>query len=139
MTLLQAAFSHLGFARDYNHHQSNGLFRRVMASSLVSGPVLVTCTGNNTAVGLMYAIASRIKNQVASALGDRNDIYGCMGRNGAQATPEASEGKLLNLGIPYQFEAGKLYNLNADAVIKDHSDICKIEVAYALLSAIATT
>ena len=139
MTLLQAAFSHFGFARDYDHHQSNGLFRRVMASSLVSGPVLVTCTGNDTAVGVMYAIASRIKNQVASALGDKNDIYGGMGRNGAQATPEASEGKLLNPGVPYQFEAGKLYNLNADAVIKDHSDICKKEVAYALLSAIATT
>jgi len=135
MTLLQAAFSHFGFARDYDHHQSNGLFRRVMASSLVSGPVLVTCTGNDTAVGVMYAIASRIKNQVASAVGDKNDIYGGMGRNGA----EASEGKLLNLGVPYQFEAGKLYNLNADALIKDHSDICKKEVAYALLSAIATT
>ena len=139
MTLLQAAFSHFGFARDYDHRQSNGLFRRVMSNSYVSGPVVVTFTGNDTAVGVMYAIASRIKNQVASALGDKNDIYGGMGRNGAQATPEASEGKLLNVGVPYQFEAGKLYNLNADAVINDHSDICKKEVAYALLSAISTT
>lgn len=139
MTLLQAAFSHFGFAQDYDHHQSDGLFRRVMATHSVSGPVLVTCTGNDTAVGVMYAIASRISNQVAAALGDKNDIYGGMGRNGAQATPEAKDGTLLNVGSPYQFENGKLYNLNADAVITNHSDICKKEVAYALLSAVAAT
>jgi hypothetical protein len=139
MTLLQAAFSHFGFARDYDHHQSDGLFRSVMSNHRVSGPVVVTCTGNDTAVGVMYAIASRIKNQVASALGDKSDIYGGIGRNGAQATPEAQDGTLLNAGSPYQFENGKLYNLNADAVIKNHSDICKKEVAYALLSAVATT
>lgn len=139
MTLLQAAFSHLGFAQDYDGKKSDGLFRRVMAERLVSGPVLVTCTANDKAVGVMYAIASRIKNQVASGLGDKNDIYGGMGRNGAQTTPEASNATLLGLGAPYQFAGGKLYNLNADALISGHSDICKKEVAYALLSAVAAT
>lgn len=139
MTLLQAAFSHLGFAQDYDGKKSDGLFRRVMAEHLVSGPVLVTCTANDKAVGVMYAIASRIKNQVAAGLGDKNDIYGGLGRNGAQTTPEARNATLLGVGAPYQFEGGKLYNLNADALIGGHSDICKKEVAYALLSAVAAT
>jgi hypothetical protein len=137
LTLLQAAFSHLGFAQDYDGKKSDGLFRRVMADRMVSGPVLVTCTGNDKAVGVMYAIASRLKNQVASGLGDKNDIYGGIGRNGAQTTPEASDATLLGVGGHYQFEGGKLYNLNADAVVSNHSDICKNEVAYALLSAVS--
>jgi hypothetical protein len=42
------------------------------------------------------------------------------------------------VGSAYQSKTGKLYNLNADACIMDHSDIAKSEVAYALLSAVAT-
>jgi len=34
------------------------------------------------------------------------------------------------------FEPGKVYNLNADAIIADHSDICHNEVAFALLRAV---
>jgi len=37
------------------------------------------------------------------------------------------------------FAAGKVHNLNADALISNHSDICKPEVAYALLCAVAKT
>jgi hypothetical protein len=137
LTLLQAAFSHLGFAQDYDGKKSDGLFRRVMADRMVAGPVLVTCTSNDKAVGVMYAIASRLKNQVASGLGDKDDLYGGIGRNGAQTTPEASDATLLGVGGHYPFESGKLYNLNADTVINNHSDICKKEVAYALLSAVS--
>jgi hypothetical protein len=43
------------------------------------------------------------------------------------------------VGSAYRFKTGKLYNLNADACIMDHSDIAKSEVAYALLSVVATT
>jgi hypothetical protein len=32
-----------------------------------------------------------------------------------------------------------VYNLNADAIIMGHSDICKDEVAHAILSSVATT
>jgi hypothetical protein len=138
MTLLQAAFSHNGFAQRFDGTH-DGFFRAVVSGHRVSGPVLITCTANDVAVGLAYPIASLIAGQNASAIGDANDPFGGIGRNGAQHTPEAIVGKLGAVGSAYAFEAEKLYNLNADAVIKGHSDICKPEVAYAILTAVATT
>jgi len=138
MALLQAAFSHYGFAENYEGDK-DGFFRALVTSHRVAGPVLISCTPNDTAVGLAYPLASLIAGQVAAALGDKNDKYGGLGRNGAQKTPEASDGTLLKVGGAYQFEAGKLHNLNADAFIKGHSDICHNEVAYAVLTAVAMT
>jgi hypothetical protein len=138
MALLQAAFSHYGFAEHYEG-DSNGFFRRVVANRMVTGPVVISCTQNDLAVGKMYPLASMVANQVASALGDQNNKYGGIGRNGAQKTPEASDGTLLSLDEAYQFEPGKLYNLNADAIITGHSDISHNEVVYAVLSAVSLT
>ena len=138
MTLLQTAFSHYGFAEKYDGTH-NGFFRRVITSKTVSGPTLISFTQNDEAVGKMYPLASMIAGQVAAGLGDKNDMYGGIGCNGAQKTPEASDGVLLKLGGSYQFQRGKLYNLNSDAIIKGHSDICHNEVAYAILNAVSTT
>ena len=138
LTLLQAAFSHNGFAVDYEGDH-DGYFRRVVADGMVAGPTLITCTVNDIAVGKLYPIASQIAGQVAAALGDKNDIYGGIGRNGAQKTPEAVDGSLLDTGSTYTFTPGKLFNLTADAFIGGHSDITKPQVAYAVLAAMATT
>ena len=138
LTLLQAAFSHYGFSVNFDG-SSDGFFRNVVKGEFVSGPTLISCTENDMAVGKAYPLASLLAGQVAAAFGDKNDKYGGIGRNGAQKTPEANDGTLLKVGGSYQFKAGKLYNLNADAIIKDHSDICHEEVAYALLNAVAIT
>lgn len=138
LTLLQAAFSHYGFSEKYDG-VNNGFFRKVVTDKLVSGPTLITCTDNDKAVGLAYPLASLLAGQVAAGLGDKNDKYGGIGRNGAQKTPEASDGTLLKVGGAYAFKAGKLYNLNSDAVITGHSDLAHNEVAYALLNAVSTT
>jgi hypothetical protein len=37
------------------------------------------------------------------------------------------------------FEPAKVYNLHADAIIRDHSDIVHPEVAFAVLTALAAT
>jgi hypothetical protein len=136
MTLLQAAFSHNGFAQKFDQ-KNDGFFRKVVAEGRISGPILITCTSNDKAVGLAYPLASLLAGANASALGDKNDPYGGLGRNGAQHTPEASDGILGEVGCAYAFQPGKLHNLNADKIIRDHSDICKKEIAYALLTAIA--
>jgi hypothetical protein len=138
MTLLQAAFSHNGFAEKFDHTH-DGFFRKVVTEGKVEGPIVITCTKNDNAVGLLYPLASLIAGQNASRLGDANDPYGGIGRNGAQKTPEAVAGVLGTVGSTYQFQTGKLYNLNADALITGHSDIAKNEVAYALLTAVAAT
>jgi len=137
LTLLQAAFSHNGFAQHFDGSH-DGFFRKIVSGQSVSGPIVITCTQNDRAVGLAYPLASLLSGQNASAIGDKNDVFGGIGRNGAQKTPEASDGTLLAVGGSYKFAAGKLHNLNADAIITGHSDICHNEVAYAILTAVAT-
>jgi len=138
MTLLQAAFSHYGFSQNYVANK-NGFFRRVIEDEMVKGPILITCTTNDRAVGLAYPTASLLAQQVASALGDKNSKYGGIGCNGAQKTPEASDLILQKAGGSYSFASGKLYNLNSDKTISGHSDITKEEVAYALIKAVSVT
>jgi len=128
MTLLQAAFSHNSFS-------PTGGFRSVVDEAKCEGPILITHSVKDEAVGICYPIASRILRQHASSFGDVNDRYGALGRNGARNTPEASDGDLLPEGSPYSFAPGHIYNLQADDIIEAHSDIVKPETAWALLSA----
>ena len=80
-------------------------FRTVLQDRRISGPLLVTHTKNDRAVGVAYPLASRIANDAAAALGDENDPYAGLGRNGAQRTPEANAGVpegrriLLRIGV----------------------------------------
>ena len=138
LTLLQAAFSHNGFAQHFDGVH-DGFFRQVVTDGRISGPILITCSKNDRAVGIAYPLASLIAGQNASGLGDKNDPFGGIGRNGAQKTPEASDGLLGPVGGAYHFQNGKLHNLNGDALIMGHSDISKDEIAYALLTAVAST
>jgi len=70
-------------------------------------------------------------------MGDANDFYGGMGRNGAQKTPEAFDDKLLTDATPYgALDKGlRVRNLNGDAIISGHGDIERPETARALLQA----
>jgi len=138
LTLLQAAFSHNGLAQKFDG-KSDGFFRKVVTGKKVRGPILVTCTKNDKAVGIAYPLASRLAGQDSAGLGDENDPYGGIGRNGAVKTPEAIKTGLLAANAAYEFKAGRIYNLDADEVITDHSDICRPQVAWALASSIATT
>lgn len=128
MTLFQAAFSHNSFS-------PTGGFRSVVADGKCEGPILITHSVKDEAVGVCYPIASRILRQSASSLGGPNDLYGGLGRNGARHTPEASDGDLLPEGAHYAFAPGRIYNLQADDIIQAHSDIVQPETAWALISA----
>jgi hypothetical protein len=135
MTLLQAAYSHNGLSKTMK-----GFFRSVMeAPQRVNGPILITHTKNDKAVGIAYPLASRINGDATAAFGDENDKFGGLGRNGAQKmeTGERVPGTLLPVGATYTFVAGKCFNLEASTFISGHSDVRGKEVAYALGCAIA--
>jgi len=135
LTLLQAAFSHFGLARNWDGAGTDGLFARVPEK--VKGPIVVTFTRNDTAVGLAYAIASRLARQIGAAIGDENDPYGGIGRNGARKTPASLPAATLReVGGAYAFEPGRVSSLNADAFISTHSDVTGRQVAYAILTAV---
>ena len=141
MTLLQAAYSHNGLGANYDGKKHDGFFRSVLKDKRISGPVLITHTKNDWAVGIAYPLASRVSRDTAAAIGDENDPYGGMGRNGAQHTPEVATplGTLLPLGRKYALKPGKVHNLRADDYINDHGDVTGPEVAYAFLNGMATT
>ncbi|MEO6422205.1 MAG: hypothetical protein ABIR84_05860 [Candidatus Nitrotoga sp.] len=79
MALLQADFSHNGFSLD-----RSGFFRSVVDNKRVAGPILITHTKNDKAVGMAYPAASRISRDNASGFGDADDDFGGLGSNGAQ-------------------------------------------------------
>lgn len=134
MSLLQTAFSHNGFSKS-----EKGFFRSVVDKNRVHGPILVTHTKNDKAVGFAYPLASRINRDSTAKFGDENDKFGGLGRNGAQKMEqnEVVKGSLLNAAADYQFAAGKFFNLEGSAFIKGHGDITGKEVAHAVRKAIS--
>jgi hypothetical protein len=137
VTLLQGAFSHHGLAADYDGRGNDGFFRAMLApAGKVAGPVVVTHTRNDRAVGVAYAAASRLARQRASGFGGPSDLYGGIGRNGALKTPEATTGELRDVGSGYDLKPGRVHNLKADRFIRSHSDVTGPQVAHAILHAV---
>jgi hypothetical protein len=86
--LLQGAFSHNGFAMPGD--TDRGAFRDVIEKKKVRGPILITHTRNDKAVGIAYPIASRINNVTAAGLGDEKDHAGRDSRNTAGSERQLS-------------------------------------------------
>ncbi|HTE47134.1 MAG TPA: hypothetical protein VK636_17935 [Gemmatimonadaceae bacterium] len=141
VSLLQAAFSHYAFAENWDGKNGNGLFRRMIAPAgkYVTGPMIITHTHADKAVGVAYAIASRAGRQNASGLGDATDQYGGLGGNGAQKTPGTVDLKINTKGERYAFTAGKVHNVDGNGVIESHGDIRRTEVTHAAADALRTT
>jgi hypothetical protein len=138
MTLLQAAFSHNGFSK-----KRDGFFRAVVEQKRVDGPILITHSILDRAVGIAYPLASRISQDDRLALGDKNDRFGAIGRNGAQEMEDTEvDAQETNLRPatdpqPYQFKQPVIYNLNGDTLIAGHADVTNEAIVSAVLSAVA--
>jgi hypothetical protein len=142
MSLLQTAFSHNGFSKSMN-----GFFRSVVENHRIKGPIVVTYTSNDRAVGIAYPVASRLAGTVASAFGDANDKFGGLGRNGAQKmeSGEVVQGvnQMLAVGGSYTWQAGRFHNLESSKYIVDpnggdaHGFVTGKEVAWAISRAMA--
>lgn len=133
--LLQAAFSHYGFAKNFDGDR-DGYFRRVVTQSNVAGPILITHTKNDKAVGIAYPLASRVNLDDSTGIGGENDRFGGIGRNGAQITPEAVQINLQDQDGTYAFVPEKIYNLRADHFIADHSDVRNAAIANLIVNGI---
>jgi predicted alpha/beta hydrolase family esterase len=142
MSLLQGAFSHNGFSKSMN-----GFFRSVVDNQRIKGPIVITYTPNDRAVGIAYPVASRLAGTVASAFGDANDKFGGLGRNGAQKMEpgEVVQGvdQLLAVGGKYSWCSGRFHNLEGSKYIIDpnggdaHGFVTGKEVAWAVSRAMA--
>ncbi len=124
MTLLQAAFSQFAFA-------PQGAFRDVVTRRKVCGPILVTHSKRDLAVGAAYPLASFALRQNAALLGAKDDPYGGLGRNGAQGMLPG-ECAQLNLGDLDLDRPEPVINLDANRIIAGHSDLGHPEIAATL-------
>ena len=136
LVLLQGAFSHNGLSADFDGTK-DGVFHTVLDEDRVKGPIAVTHTANDRAVGLAYAIASRLAGDNAAAVGDATDPFGGLGRNGALHVVPAKvvAAVLPAAGTALALAPGKVTNLLADAWIHDHSDVRNPAAVWALRSA----
>ena len=136
LVLLQGAFSHNGLSADFDGTR-DGVFHKVLDEDRVKGPIAVTHTANDRAVGLAYAIASRLAGDNAAAVGDATDPFGGIGRNGALHVVPAKvvAAVLPAAGTALALAPGKVTNLLADAWIHDHSDVRNAAAVWALRSA----
>jgi len=142
MSLLQGAFSHNSFSKSMN-----GFFRNVVDNHRIKGPIVITYTPNDRAVGIAYPVASRLAGTVASAFGDANDKFGGLGRNGAQKMEPGevvqNVNQLVALGGSYSWQSSRFHNLESSKYIVNpsggdaHMFVTGKEVAWAISRAMA--
>jgi hypothetical protein len=139
LSLLQGAYSHNALGPgSLLDHVPQGFFRKIMSEARVKGPIIATHTHNDKAVGVAYAIASRLSGDKASDFGGPNDVFGGIGRNGAvrMRQGEVVAARLENGSFNYpQWPEGKVTNLLADAFVSGHGDVTNPAVANAVLNA----
>lgn len=142
MVLVQGALSLWSYADSIPVDQvQHGYFRRVLAEELVGGPIVTTQSEFDGAVGRFYPIAAGLRHQLAFGGFPK---YGGVGSFGLQGLPDSLVSGLLMRSVSedYEFEAGKVYNLESSRIIKQmsglsgaHSDIAHAEVAHAIWAA----
>jgi hypothetical protein len=136
LSLLEAAFSHFGFSETPDGKP--GFFRDVLAKKVVRGPIVATYSALDEVVGVAYALASRVARDNVEAIGDANDEFGGIGRNGAQNLPTSLREELHRAGNAYSLQNGVVLNLDGSRkLIKSHGDVTNPDVTWAVASVVA--
>ncbi len=139
LSLLEAAFSHYGLSPN-NGKGAVGFFRDVITQQLVKGPLISTFSYQDTVVSIAYAISSRLAGDNVKQVGDKDDEFGGIGRNGTQLTPEANGQPLAQVGDHYVFGVDVVNNLDGSGgAIKNHGDVTNPRVTYAVACSVAQT
>ncbi|HEU5314796.1 MAG TPA: serine-threonine protein kinase, partial [Chloroflexota bacterium] len=140
VTLLQGAFSHFAFADALPHDRARGGALKGMVSR-VDGPITISHSTFDSAVGTLYPLASIVSQDDASAADDLLFRWGAMGHDGAQGA-EAAGLPLGRVGQAYPFGRAKIVNLDGNAIIREggppagaHGDIFHPQLAWATLAA----
>jgi len=120
-----------------------GYFRSVITSQKVTGPIVVTLSEHDRAVGKYYPLGAGSRRQVIYGP-DEFPKYGAIGTFGVRGPGlELEDMEMLDGGGSYGFQAGKIYNLAAEKYISKmegaagaHNDIAHTEVAHAFWEAV---
>jgi hypothetical protein len=139
VTLLQGAFSHFSYAATlpFDANRSGTLNGQ---QDKASGPVTACYSRFDSAVGVMYPLASLLKGEDAAGADEPLYRWGGIGHDGHQkGVPEL---RLQQPGSHYDFTGTKLVNIDAQQVVREgrppsgaHSDIIHDELAWVVLDA----
>lgn len=143
LSLLQGAFSHNGLGRDIGTNKVPGGFRNIIDDKKVDGPILITHTHNDSAVGFFYAVASQVSGEIAKGIGlDKiiggpKDLHGGIGANGAQSLAEDEATALIfTREVPATLLRSGINNVRVDAIVTGHNDVRNKDVARLVADAI---
>jgi hypothetical protein len=142
LALVQGAVSHWAHADAIPSTGGRGYFNAMLHREGVKGPIFTTRSVHDTAVGVAYPAAVSLALQDPSfGLNPTLVKWGAIGAFGIQGYPCVDRAMLPETG-DYQFEPGKIYNLEASQFIKKmdgisgaHSDIDGPQVAHAIWQA----
>jgi hypothetical protein len=142
VTLLQGAFSQFAFASPLpfdagRHGALKGMLDRI------DGPLTVCFSKHDSAVGVLYPLASIAARDDAAALGGADSRWGAMGANGAQGVGARVVGiEPVDSNRSYPFAPRTALNVDAAEVVRDgrppsgaHSDIIHPELSWVVLQA----
>jgi len=144
LALVQGAVSLWAFGEEVHGKARPGYFNAWVKQSAVRGPILVSRSIYDKAVGTLYPWASAVAFADGSFDVDEEKLplHGAIGAFGIRGLKGAETCNLLEATGKYGFEAGKVYNVESSMFIKKgdgvsgaHSDIDGPEVAHALWQA----
>jgi hypothetical protein len=132
--LIQGALSLWSFADRLPDSAAPGYFRDVLKNSSVAGPLVTTQSSHDTAVGLAYPAAVGLVDEFDFGAGVPPVLpkFGGVGTWGIQGTTGAEARAMLSQQSTYDFQPGRVYNLDGSAFISGHSAIDGPEVAHIL-------
>lgn len=140
--LVQGAMSLWSYASDIPMMPGKpGYFHRLLGNGSLGGPLLVTTSKFDRAVGTLYPIAAGVATQVDYAPGSWPE-YGAIGAFGIRGVDRAQDAKMLPADEDYRLTRSTVLNLEASQFIRKgdgisgaHSDIDGPEVAHAIWQA----
>jgi hypothetical protein len=103
-----------------------GIYRDVLASSLVAGPIVVTYSSADLPNRVLYPAGVALVNDVTEAA--RAPRYGSLGANGFRGSPALALNLTTDTLASVESQSPRAVSVDASGVILGHSDLVKPQV-----------
>ncbi|MCD9121037.1 hypothetical protein [Cupriavidus sp. UGS-1] len=141
--LIQGAMSIWSYSPDIPLQPGTaGYCHGILTHGKVSGPIVVTRSRHDSAVGVLYPWAAGVASQLTLAETSALPKYGAIGAFGLQGIDGAADASMLGVDGVYPWGEGDVFNLDASQFIRKgqgisgaHSDIDGPEVAHLIWQA----
>ncbi|MER6914670.1 serine-threonine protein kinase [Streptomyces sp. NPDC000594] len=141
VTFLQGAFSHYAFAASLPHAaQKSGALRAM--EDRVDGPVVACYSRYDSALGVLYPLASRLARDERNGLGGQDRRWWAVGHDGLRAVSSPSVRLTLEEALGSGMPGSGCVSVDTASVVRRggppsgaHNDICHRELARVVVAA----